>query len=132
MKDLSTLAAITGLSLATFNDALHPPEGTICSATTVTEARKIYHQAKPQSNERWAALKKWIELCATIEDILEASTQTHPESDDRRVALTKWCDLSKTIDEALVAYGYARSGSTEERMILLKIIQLHGLEVPLA
>jgi hypothetical protein len=70
MKDLHAISEKTGISEFLFKDALGIPSE-ICSAATIEEARTAYEQSASSSEMERAALKRWLELCTTIEGVQE-------------------------------------------------------------
>ncbi|MEK7538275.1 MAG: hypothetical protein AAB552_00395 [Patescibacteria group bacterium] len=123
---LSLLATQTGIPFALLEGALHPLPEVVSQATTCNEAQLEYYSSRPGNPARHAALKRWIALCFTIDEIRQAAGQTLLGSQDESDALIKWASLYTTIPQALEVRSRTRLGSEEERVVLLKMIEIHN------
>lgn len=109
---------------------LHAAEDS--GAGTVDEAREEYYRALHESPAR-AALQKWILLCITPEEILEAYYATEDESNEEVVASSKLIrifsmsfDGMSSLDEIKNLYEETPVGHPAEKIAILKMCEVCG------
>ncbi|OHB14430.1 MAG: hypothetical protein A2431_03575 [Candidatus Zambryskibacteria bacterium RIFOXYC1_FULL_39_10] len=71
MKDLSVLAEMVEIPLHEFEAAQEASKEVTCNASTVVEAEDEYLDAVAGSTKEANALKRWLELCSTIEEVID-------------------------------------------------------------
>lgn len=102
-------------------------------ASTVDEAREEYSRTVSRSNAERVALRKWIFLCITAEDILEAYYSTDDGSDEEAVASSKLLDIfsrrfeeMSSLEEIKKLYEETPVGHPAEKIAILKMCEVCG------
>lgn len=150
MTDLRDLAAKTGIDEMYFIHALtrSRPAKSTCLASTIEEARKIYEESKPFSEECFMAFWRWNELCheAILRvlvygwkknhciDELKGLVEKCPPGTSSKKELNKWLNeismeevkKAVTVAEVITAYdrtpesGWSRSKALDKWLSLCR------------
>lgn len=105
-------------------------------ASTVDEAREEFSRTVNRSNAERIALRRWILLCTTAEEISEAYYSTDDGSEEEEVASSKLLDIfSKRFEEMdsfhkiKKLYEETPVGHPAERIAILKMCRMCGQTV---
>jgi len=102
----------------------------VTKITTIDEAKTSFNNAPDDSVESQnAVLQKWIELCTTIEDVLEVFANTSENSEAKNVALKKWIELCTTAKEVSRVIFNTPDDSEVENIAFKKWVELFLNEV---
>jgi len=85
-----------------------------CLAETAESAQKEYLGADGESEERAAALLRWVEMIETPEQAEEVFEETVSGSDVERLLLVKWAKMLKTSKEVKGVLDKTPEGSDVE------------------
>ena len=147
LSDLQNFAKRTGFPVGTIKRVFRPDDGTVsrmipqvCTPKTVhalaeaglaEKAREQYYASRGYDPRR-GAMRAWISLCATREEILEAYYATEDRSDEERFALKIMNEIFMreinevpTLEDAMKLCEDTPRESGIERAAFLKLYELH-------
>ncbi len=88
-------------------------------ATNASEAKLAHAHVYAYEDLHRPALRKWIELCTTIEEVINVHDEAE-DHEDQSLAIKKWASLCTTFDEALEALECAPDNRSEANEVVVK------------